>query len=308
MRCPQDHPLPPTGITAQFCPTCGLALINPCPVGHDNGPDARFCHDCGRPMGPESTPSAAITTVVPPTTFELATPRPTAGAHAVAGPPLPPPPGNPDAPSGQGHHRPMIVAMAVMAMAVVGVVIAVVATSSSRSTEPPAAPATAVTLPPATSSSSTTLSTQALAQGQALTSLLAQSAGSRSQVQAATVAIATCGDLAGAQAMLTAAQSSRQALVGQLGQLDVSHLPQSTALVSTLTNAWQSSADSDGSYAQWAANEQSKTCVPNDSGDSHYQAALVADGRASMAKQQFTSLWNPIATSLGLQQWQPNQF
>ncbi len=198
--------------------------------------------------------------------------------------------------------------MAVIAAAVVGVAVAAVATSSGKSTPPAAAPATTVAPPPATSSTSTTLSTQALAQGQALTSLLAQSAGSRSQVQAATVAIATCGNLAGAQSLLTAAQASRQALVGQLGLLDLSHLPQSTALVSALTNAWHSSADSDGSYAQWAAHEQSKVCVPNDSGDSQYQAALAADGHASTAKQQFTSLWNPIATSLGLQQWQPNQF
>ena len=124
----------------------------------------------------------------------------------------------------------------------------------------------------------------------------------------ATAAIASCGDLAGAQATLTAAQTSRQALVGQLGQLDLSALPQSSALTSALTSAWQSSASSDGAYAQWAADEQAKTCVPNDTSDASYQAALAGDGHASTAKTQFTSLWNPIATSLGLQQWQPNQF
>ena len=308
MRCPQGHPLPPTGVTAQFCPTCGMELINPCPVGHDNAPNARFCHDCGRPMAPESTRSPAVTAALAPTTFAPPARRPTAGAHAVAVGPLPSPPDDTGAPSAQRHHRGMIIAMAVIAAAVVGVAVAAVATSSGKSTPPAAAPATTVAPPPATSSTSTTLSTQALAQGQALTSLLAQSAGSRSQVQAATVAIATCGNLAGAQSLLTAAQASRQALVGQLGLLDLSHLPQSTALVSALTNAWHSSADSDGSYAQWAAHERSKVCVPNDSGDSQYQAALAADGHASSAKQQFTSLWNPIATSLGLQQWQPNQF
>jgi hypothetical protein len=206
----------------------------------------------------------------------------------------------------------MIIAIVVIAVAVVGVVIALVATSSSDNPAPAAAgagPATSSprTTAPATTSTSTTLSTQALPQGQALTALLSQSSGSRSQVQAATVAIASCGDLVGAQSTLSAAQASRQTLLSQLGQLDLSALPRSARLISSLTNAWQSSATSDGSYAQWASDEQSKGCVPNDTGDPGYQAALAADGQASTAKQQFTSLWNPIATSLGLQQWQPDQ-
>jgi hypothetical protein len=107
---------------------------------------------------------------------------------------------------------------------------------------------------------------------------------------------------------LTAAQASRQALVSQLTQLDLSALPQSSALTDALTNAWQSSASSDGAYAQWAADEQTKTCVPNDTSDPSYQTALADDGHASTAKDQFSTLWNPIALSLGLQQWQPNQF
>jgi hypothetical protein len=48
--------------------------------------------------------------------------------------------------------------------------------------------------------------------------------------------------------------------------------------------------------------------VPNDTADTNYQAALAADGQASTAKAQFSSLWNPTASALGLQQWQPNQF
>ena len=95
--------------------------------------------------------------------------------------------------------------------------------------------------------------------------------------------------------------------MSQLGQLDLSALPQSSGLIAALTGAWQSSASSDGAYAQWAANEQAKTCVPNDTSDASYQAALAADGRASNAKAQFSSIWNPLATSLGLQKWEPNQ-
>jgi hypothetical protein len=203
----------------------------------------------------------------------------------------------------------------VLAVAVVGVVIALVATSprdSAPTTGSPEAGAAAggssTSVPaPTSTSTSTTLSPQALPQGQALTALLAQSSGSRSQVGTATAAIASCGDLAGAQSTLTAAQATRQSLLSQLGQLDLSALPQSTALVNALTDAWQSSATSDGAYAGWAADEQVKPCVPNDSSDPSYQRALAADGQASTAKTQFTSLWNPIATSLGLRRWQPGQ-
>ena len=69
MLCPQGHPLPLPDFTAKYCPTCGAALINPCPVGHDNVADARFCRECGRSMGlPSGTPTLATVPVIPPTT------------------------------------------------------------------------------------------------------------------------------------------------------------------------------------------------------------------------------------------------
>ena len=319
MLCPQGHLLPVPDFTAKFCPTCGSELINPCPVGHDNVANARFCRECGRSMGlPSGNPTLATVPVIPPTTAvvrpalaeTVATPR--SVGDRPTDPPLLPPTAA-DAGVSPGRGKGLLIAIVAIAVAVVAVVIAVLATSSSPSANAPTTPSTigtpSTTVAPTTSTStSTTLSPQALGQGQALTSLLSQSSGSRSQVGSATAAIAACGDTAGAQSTLTAAQASRQALVSQLGQLDLSALPQSSALTSALTSAWQSSASSDGAYAQWAADEQAKTCVPNDTSDASYQAALADDGHASTAKNQFTSLWNPIATSLGLQQWQPNQF
>ncbi len=322
MLCPQGHPLPGTDFSAQYCPTCGSALINPCPVGHDNVAHARFCRECGRSMGrPSGTATLASVGAVPATTAavrpavgEPAALRRTVGTRASRIPPAAAPPDPPEGP-GRPRRRGLLTAIVVLAVAVVGVVIALVATAPGTSTPTAGSPSSGVagrgpatTVPASTSTStSTTLSAQALPQGQALTALLAQSSGSRSQVGTATAAIASCGDLAGAQSTLTAAQASRQALLGQLGQLDLSALPQSAALVDALTAAWQSSATSDGSYAQWAADEQAKPCVPNDAADPAYQGALAADGQASTAKARFASLWNPIATSLGLQQWQPGQ-
>ncbi len=320
MLCPQGHPLPGPDFTAQYCPTCGSALINPCPVGHDNVVGARFCRECGRSMkAPSGTPTLAAVAAVPATTAvvrpagaEPAATRRSVGTRTPGSRPAPAPPGPPEAP-GHPRRRGLLIAIVVLAVAVVGVAIALVATSPGNSTPTAGSPGAGAatggpsTTVPSSTSTSTTLSPQALPQGQALTALLAQSSGSRSQVGTATAAIASCGDLAGAQSTLAAAQSSRQALLTQLGQLDMSALPQSSALVNALTDAWQSSATSDGAYAQWAADEQAKTCVPNDVSDPSYQGALAADGQATTAKARFTSLWNPIATSLGLQQWQPGQ-
>ncbi len=317
MLCPQGHPLPVPDFTAKFCPTCGSALINPCPVGHDNVSNARFCRDCGRSMGlPSGRPTQATVPVVPPTTAVVpatlidtaATPR-TVGVRPTETPALQAPLDGAEEIRRRG--RGLLIAIVVIAVAVVAVVVAVMATSSSPSANSPTTPSTLgtqSTVVPSTTSTSTPLSPQALGQGQALTALLSQSSGSRSEVGTATASIASCGDLAGAQSSLTAAQASRQALVSQLTQLDLSALPQSSALTDALTNAWQSSASSDGAYAQWAADEQTKTCVPNDTSDPSYQTALADDGHASTAKDQFSTLWNPIALSLGLQQWQPNQF
>lgn len=354
MLCPQGHPLPATGITARFCPTCGSELINPCPAGHDNAAGARFCRDCGRSMvRPTGAPSAvtatlaaettavvrsagsshsttAVVRATPATTAVVRTPEPTTAVVPTATPDASPSPRSvgvrgatrtspPAPPREQGvqrsprRNRGLLIAIAALAAAVVAVVIAVLATSAGDPVPGASPPAgSSVTSPPSTtappaSSTTTTLSAQALSQGQALTVLLAQNSANRNQVQAATTAIASCGDLATAQTTLRAAQAARQSLLSQLAELDLSALPQSPQLTSTLTGAWQSSSDSDGSYARWASDEQVGQCVPNDTGNPDYQAALADDGQASTAKQQFTSLWNPIATSLGLQQWQPNQ-
>jgi len=45
-------------------------------------------------------------------------------------------------------------------------------------------------------------------------------------------------------------------------------------------------------------------CVPDDSGDANAQAAATADQQATAAKTQFVAVWNPIAATYGLPQWQ----
>ena len=159
------------------------------------------------------------------------------------------------------------------------------------------------------STTTTTVNPVGQQQAQALNGLLTQSASDRSQVVGATQQIATCTDVSQAIETLRSAASARQTLITRLGQQQTSQLPNSGQLVSTLTSAWQNSADSDSSYASWGTDELDRLngCVPNDTVDASYVAAQTTDANASAAKQQFIGQWNPIATQYGLPQLTADQ-
>ncbi|MGH9079639.1 MAG: hypothetical protein ACRDYE_06115 [Acidimicrobiales bacterium] len=139
-----------------------------------------------------------------------------------------------------------------------------------------------------------------------MSSLLQNSAQDRSQIVAAVALITSCGDLQSAQQTLDQAASSRQSLLSELDQLQVGSTPNGGQLVQELRSAWQASLDSDNSYAAYARDESSQFngCVPNDSSDRNAQAASNSDAQATAAKEQFVNLWNPIAATYGLPQWQ----
>ena len=170
--------------------------------------------------------------------------------------------------------------------------IAALATLLGKPTHPAPAPLTPPTTGPPRrpphhlqASTTTTLSAQALPQGQALTALLAQSSGT-SRCKLATQAIAACGDLAQAQATLSGAQAARQSLLqparparprGAAPVRRADQLPRRRLAEAPPTR--------DASDAQWAADEQAKPVCCQPTGNGNYQAALAADGRASTAKK-----------------------
>lgn len=176
------------------------------------------------------------------------------------------------------------------------------AASSSSSSHHKTALATTTTMASNTTTTTVISSTQQQANG--LNALLDQSSADRSQVQGATQQIAACTDLSQAQQVLRSAASSRQTLINELGQLQVSELPNAERLISTLNLAWQNSAASDNAYANWGADEDAKFtgCTMNDTSDGSYVAAQSTDQMASSAKQSFISLWNPIALQYALPQ------
>ena len=90
----------------------------------------------------------------------------------------------------------------------------------------------------------------AAAAAQQLSTLLVANGQNRSAVLDATRQIAQCGDVQGAVSTLQSGATSRQNLLNQLGQMDLSALPNGAALDQDLTSAWQASIDSDTSYAK----------------------------------------------------------
>jgi hypothetical protein len=74
-----------------------------------------------------------------------------------------------------------------------------------------------------------------------------------------------------------------------------------------LTQAWQASAAVDQDLSQWAQDESSGGCTPNDHADPHFQAAAGPDHQATSAKKAFVSQWNPIASGYRLASYQANQ-
>jgi hypothetical protein len=168
-------------------------------------------------------------------------------------------------------------------------------------------PTAASTASPAASASAGT--SPARQEARSVNALLARSSGDRSEIVAAAVDIANCGDLSQDQEALESAARSRQMLLDQLSQLSTAKLPHSKGLVSMLTAAWRASVQSDNSYAGWAGDLARTGCAGQaPASDPNWRAAQGSDARATVAKSQFAAVWDPIAASYGLPQYTASRF
>ena len=161
----------------------------------------------------------------------------------------------------------------------------------------------ATTTTATTASTATTSPNLGLQQAQSLNTLLAQSSSDRSEIHKLANDISNCGALGQDQATLQSAAQSRQTLLADLAQLNLTQLPTSASLLSSLNAAWQASMQADNDYAAWAGDLQAAGCGSPASSDSNWQAAQTADEQATAAKEQFVAEWNPIAEGLGLPQY-----
>ena len=143
---------------------------------------------------------------------------------------------------------------------------------------------------------------------QGLAGLLAQSVTDRRSIVAAVNDVSQCGpNLQQDPQTLQAAVTSRQDLIGRLARLPGrSVLP--SAMLASLTSAWQNSIKADQDYLRWARDEISRGCAANNAAaDPNAQAAAGPDAQATAGKKTFVSGWNPIAARYGLSTFQWNQ-
>jgi hypothetical protein len=272
-----------TEVARRFCSNCG----------HEIRPQASFCGACGQTMTQR---------------------RPAQPPAGLAQPPT-------GAAAREGNRAWLILAVAGLVLAAVAVPVALIAhpfgghrpgtgtvatpATTSGAPAPPVPPSSAAPAPTVTATATATATAQQAAES--LASLLAQSVADRTAVQHAYDDVQDCGPNLDADArVFENAAASRQQLVGQLADLpSESALP--PQMLQDLSGAWQSSAAVDSDYAQWALDEQARTCVPDDTTDPNFQAASASNEQATQDKLAFTQLWNQLADSYGLTQYGQGQ-
>lgn len=146
-------------------------------------------------------------------------------------------------------------------------------------------------------------------QAQALDKLLADSNNSRAAVIGAVEKIKSCRALDQAAADLRGAAAQRRDLVTRLEGLSVDQLPSHAELKSSLTKAWQASAEADDHYAAWAGQAKNKKVCKGGSAKSTDEKAKAdaSSGEATLAKREASGLWNSIAEKYSLTKRAPTQ-
>ncbi|MEU2234270.1 hypothetical protein [Streptomyces vietnamensis] len=138
-------------------------------------------------------------------------------------------------------------------------------------------------------------------QARALNALLERNSGNRGSVGEAVSRMTTCPGrtaLLEAKGVFEAAATARVELLRDLEALDPDRLPSS--MTENLTAGWKASAEADRAYAR-LAEEMSSGCTPEAvTSSSQWQKASDASTRATRAKKDFVSDWNPVAEEHGL--------
>jgi hypothetical protein len=156
---------------------------------------------------------------------------------------------------------------------------------------------------PAANSASVTQTPGAAAMA-ALGSDLARSASVRSTIQSAIDGVKGCSESpSSGEATLQRAIDTRQDILNHLPTLSVSGLPNGTQLVSTLTTTMQDSIAADKDYQGWMEDfaNSGNPCGSDPSQDSNYAAAVNVSNAATIAKNAFVAIWDPMAPRYGQQ-------
>jgi hypothetical protein len=138
------------------------------------------------------------------------------------------------------------------------------------------------------------------AQAAAIDALLNASGASRTQLGPALNQVEACGDLDSAATTLAQIVSQRDAQVRQGQALAVDRLENGTQLRTTLVQALTSSLRADQSFVKWLDNTKTAGCTGHATHDADYADAQAASADATLNKQSFVALWNPVAARYAL--------
>ena len=133
----------------------------------------------------------------------------------------------------------------------------------------------------------------------------------RPTVQPAIDGVASCSESpASGETTLQAAINTRQNILNSLYTLSVSGLPNGAQLVSNLTTAMQDSIEADKDYLNWMQDFASSgsPCGSDPNQDTNYQAGQNASAQATIAKNAFVAIWNPMAPGYGQQTYPSSGF
>jgi len=245
----------------------------------------------------------------------------------MTSPPLPPdtvpplPPAYDPRAAQARRHRPFrpgyliaVVAAAALA-AVAGAFLAAKAGHVNNSAQPASASSAAVNpAPPVTSAitdSSPATQPPGAATMAAIGSDLARSASVRPTVQPAIDGVQSCSvSPQSGEVTLQQAISTRQDILNGLQTLSPSGLTSGAQLISSLETAMQDSINADKGYQSWMVDfaNSGNPCGSDPNQDSNYAAGQDASNAATIAKNAFLGIWNPMAPQYGQQTYSVTGF
>ena len=135
----------------------------------------------------------------------------------------------------------------------------------------------------------------------AMDGLLDQSASARVSVSSTVAALQTCHtNAAKAATSLRAAGKARSALGDRAAALDATAVPGGADAVTAFVTMQRASAQADEYFASWADEVAAAGCHGSAPHSFKWSLGTQQSGDATVAKNQFVALWNPIAAAHGL--------
>ncbi|RAY11328.1 hypothetical protein DPM19_30355 [Actinomadura craniellae] len=224
------------------------------------------------------------------------------------GPPMGPPMGAPPpypAPGPQGRaSKPLVIAVAALvAVAMLSVIIVLwpdgEGSAKADSTSPAANQATATPEPAANNSA-------ARRQAAAFDALLRAGGASRAELGRALATARKCKTMPAALAGFQRVAQQRRQQMNKARTLEVSALANGTRLRSSLARSFELSLQTDLHFLKWA--ERNRRCRKQPKPDANYRRGQQVSAQTTVAKNQFVTLWNPVASKTGFPVRTANHF